>query len=76
MKIAVDVRELRYNRITGIGRFLLNFLRHITTFSKKDWEFIIVTDTNEISEFNINLKKEFIPSESSFFWDQIQLPRF
>jgi glycosyltransferase involved in cell wall biosynthesis len=73
MRIGIDGRELVKDRITGIGRFLLNFLYSDLSI-KKDWQFVIFL--NQHSKFDRDephFKKIVIPEKITFWWDQIQL---
>jgi glycosyltransferase involved in cell wall biosynthesis len=76
MRVGIDGRELQKNRMTGIGRYLLNFLSYALSV-KPEWEFIIFgnQDTN-ISLENSNLRKIFIPEYITLWWDQVQLPYY
>jgi len=74
LKIGIDVRELEKGKATGIGQYLLNFLRFAIK-NKQEWEFILFG--NQDTQINLdapNLKKIFIPEYLTFWWDQVQLP--
>jgi len=74
MKIGIDAREFVSGRMTGIGRYLLNFLRY-ALFLKPEWEFIIFGNQNtNINLESSNLRKIFIPEYITLWWDQVQLP--
>lgn len=74
VKIAVDIREIKHNQITGIGRFLKIFLDNISEQEKKNIYLLADNDT-DISlygyPFNtINLKAPF-----TLWYDQIVIPK-
>ncbi len=74
MKIGIDVREFERDKMTGIGRYLLNFLRWAAK-EKQDTEFFLYG--NQHTEFPVkaqNFKEQVIPEKITFFWDQILLP--
>ena len=74
MRVGIDGRELQKNRMTGIGRYLLNFLSYALSI-KPEWEFIILGNQNtNISLENSNLRKIFIPENITLWWDQVQVP--
>lgn len=76
MKIGIDIRELEKGKATGIGRYILNFLRFAVK-NNPEWEFILFGNQNTQIHLNAsNLKKIFIQEYSTFWWDQIQLPRY
>ena len=76
MRVGIDGRELQKNRMTGIGRYLLNFLSYALPI-KPEWEFIIFGNQNtKISLENSNLRKIFIPEYITLWWDQVQLPYY
>ena len=76
MKIGIDARELQKEKMTGIGRYVLNFLKYAPQY-KPDWEFIIFTNQHtDISLKNSNLKEKFIPEYLTFWWDQAKLPYY
>jgi len=76
MRIGIDGRELVKGKITGIGRFLLNFLCSDLSI-KEDWQFVIFL--NQDSKFDKeepHFKKIVIPEKITFWWDQIKLRRW
>ena len=60
MKVGVDGRELLKDNMTGIGRFLSNFLK-FSLQMKPDWEFVIFMNQHnvEVDVFLVN-KQDFI----------------
>lgn len=78
MRIGIDGRELLRNQITGIGRFLSNFLKYAPEI-KPDWEFILfMNQHNAGADVPIcpNLKQMVIPENWTFWWDQVKLPKY
>lgn len=74
IKIGIDGRDLFREEITGIGRFVLNFLNGIKV-EGKDHEYILFL--NERNYFDIEaptIKKVVIKENSTLAWDQILLP--
>jgi len=73
MRIGIDAREFKQGKITGIGRYLSQFLKYATENSSA--EFILFC--NQYTEFPFefsNFKKVFIQEYLTFFYDQISLP--
>ncbi len=76
MRIGIDVRELEKGKITGIGRYLLDFLK-LAIKQKPEWEFVLFGNQN--TQINLeapNLTKIFIPEYFTLWWDQVKLPRY
>ncbi len=74
MRIGVDVRELERDKATGIGKYLLNFLKFATD-QKPEWEFVLFGNQDTQIDLDVpNIKKIFISECVTFFWDQMQLP--
>lgn len=74
MRIGIDGRDLFRDEVTGIGRFVLNFLNGIKV-EGKDHEYILFL--NERNYFDIEvptIKKVVIREDSTLTWDQILLP--
>ncbi len=77
MKIGIDIRELEKNKLTGIGRFLVDFLSYCSCsrHNEHDREFILFgnqhTDTaNSVLE---GYKRVVIYEKCRLCWEQIQL---
>ncbi|MFN3550201.1 MAG: glycosyltransferase family 4 protein [Endomicrobiia bacterium] len=72
MKIGIDCRELK-GKITGIGRFLIEFLKKARAY--KEFEFVLFGNqyTNFQNEVFSEYKKIVIPGKITFFWDQFKL---
>ena len=75
MRIGMDIRELEKDKMTGIGRYLLNFLSYVSKYDKEN-EYILFGNQKTlcpISGINITLK---IMSEfNRIYWDQILLAK-
>lgn len=72
MKVGIDCREIK-GKITGIGRFLLEFLKKAKMY--KEFEFILLGNqyTDFQNEIFSEYKKIVIPEKITFFWDQFKL---
>lgn len=77
LKIGLDAREFQQGDIvTGIGRYLLNFLE-FATVNQPDYEFVLFCNQNtKVDLASPNLKKIMIPEYLTFWWDQVQLPSY
>lgn len=74
MRIGIDVRELEKGRMTGIGRYLLNFLAYVAE-NDTDNEYILFG--NQRTSFTSRVPRirlKIIPELLTLFWDQIVLP--
>ncbi|UCD79999.1 MAG: glycosyltransferase family 4 protein [Desulfobacterales bacterium] len=72
MKILIDGRELIENRITGIGRFLRNFLEYAVNF-RPDWSFVLLGNQYSCSFIaSHNLTERVVAEKGRLWWDQIQ----
>lgn len=73
IKIGIDIRELEKGKLTGIGRFLIEFLKRAK--NNKEFEFMLFGNQN--TDFsNVVLdgyKKTVVNEEFTFFWDQFKL---
>lgn len=75
MKIGIDGRELIKEGMTGIGRYLRNFLEFALK-ARPDHTFIIYGNQNTRVDFRSpNLKIEIIPEKNTLFWDHVILSR-
>lgn len=73
MKIGIDGREFVKNKITGIGRFLYDFLSYAVKI-RPNWQFFVFLNQNcELKLETNNLVKIFIPEKITFLWDQYVL---
>lgn len=74
IRIGVDVRDLQGSIITGIGRYLLDFLK-IAPQLRPEWEFILFCNQNtSVGLVSDNFKEVIIRERLTFWWDQIRLP--
>jgi glycosyltransferase involved in cell wall biosynthesis len=74
IKIGIDVRELQEGIMTGIGRYLLSFLKYATKF-KPEWKFVLFGNQHTSVNFSSNnLSKILINEKVTFWWDQVILP--
>lgn len=76
IKVGIDGREFEKDKITGIGKYLKDFIGYASNI-QQDWEFIIFC--NQFSEFNFdapNIKTIVIKETLTPLWDQVLLPRF
>jgi glycosyltransferase involved in cell wall biosynthesis len=72
LKILIDARELVQNRITGIGRFLLNFLNYALK-NRPDWSFILLGNQHTSCSIHVeNLRMVILREKYRLFWDQVQ----
>jgi glycosyltransferase involved in cell wall biosynthesis len=73
MRIGIDAREIQDGVYTGIGRSLYNFIRY---FARSHYSDRCVLFTSKPLEFPLGDKIEnhVMEEESTFFWDQVQLP--
>ena len=76
MRIGIDARELTLGCMTGIGRFLCNFLQHAVR-TRPQCEFILYGNQHTSYEAdpgtNITLRR--VPERVTLWWDQVVLPR-
>lgn len=75
MKIGIDIRELQLGIMTGIGRYLTNFL-HWAIPANPDCSFYLYG--NKKTHFNCqaeNVVIRIIPEGCTLWWDQVTLPR-
>lgn len=71
MNIGIDGREFVRGKITGISRFLLNFLEYATVY-KPHWQFYVFLNQNcELPLHKDNLVKITIPQKITLLWDQL-----
>ena len=75
MKIGIDIREMERGKITGIGRYLKNFLGYIAREDRENEYVLFANQKTEYTTVVKNIKVRVIKEWFSPFWDQIQLPR-
>ncbi len=74
MRIGLDIREFVHEEMTGIGRYLLNFLEW-TAREKTGVQFILYANQYSISLIDgPNFEIKVIPESVTFIWDQVLLP--
>jgi glycosyltransferase involved in cell wall biosynthesis len=74
MKIGIDAREFLSDQITGIGRFLLQFLKYATTSSPSHEYVLFCNQKTHVPLEHPEVKKIIIPEKITPIWDQILLP--
>lgn len=70
----MDIRELVPGKMTGIGRYLINFLEWAAR-ERPETEFFLYS--NQFTGFTLaapNFKIVVIPEKATFVWDQVLLP--
>lgn len=76
MIIGIDGRELERGKVTGIGRYLINFLKYAAT-TRKEYQFILYGNQFTNLDFKSpNLTIKIIPERATITWDQILLPAY
>lgn len=75
MKIAIDVREFEKTRMTGIGRFLKNFILYAADI-RKDWKFVLFGNEKTQVPFDLPKRAELILIKefNKRIWEQILIP--
>ena len=74
-KIVIDCRELQ-GGMTGIGRFLHNFLISLGSLDRENKYFLLFNKKTELNIRCDNITSHIIPESSTFLWDQWILPRY
>ncbi len=76
-KIGLDIREFKKGRMTGIGRFIKNFIVYACEI-KKDWEFLLFGNQDTLIPFDLpnNSNVKIIAEGNTQIWEQIKLPLF
>lgn len=76
MKIGIDGRELIKEGMTGIGRYLHNFLEFALK-ARPDHTFVLYGNQNTKVDFSsTNLQVKIIPEWYTLFWDHMTLSRY
>jgi len=75
VKLAIDCREFHEGRITGIGRYLGDFISFASR-ERRGWEFVLFGSqhTRVPFRFGENVKIENIHEVNTQIWDQVLLP--
>lgn len=75
MRIGIDGRELLRDSITGIGRFLRNFLDGVALL-RPGHEFIVYGDAQTDPEAVLPPSRfRLLPGRATLWWDHVSLPR-
>lgn len=74
MKIGIDAREFEAKSITGIARYLGEFLKYALRHKCEHEYTLFCNQFTRIPLQEHRLKKIFIPEYLTFWWDQVQLP--
>ncbi len=74
MRIGIDARELERGNLTGVGRYLLNFLKHISGSEAKHKFIIFCNQKSYIPVSAPNIRKRVIYEYLTLWWDQVSLP--
>ncbi|NQT00206.1 MAG: glycosyltransferase [Candidatus Omnitrophica bacterium] len=74
MRIGIDIRELEIGTMTGIGRFLSNFLQYVADNDRSN-DYILFGNQDTVCGIAApNIKIKIIPERIGLFWDQFILP--
>ncbi|MBI5749469.1 MAG: glycosyltransferase family 4 protein [Nitrospinae bacterium] len=74
MIIGIDGRELERGKVTGIGRYLLNFLKYATN-ARREYQFILYGNQfTHLDYKSPNLTLKIILERITATWDHILLP--
>lgn len=75
MRIGIDGRELEGRTVTGIGRYLKNFLTYGTK-ARPDYQFIVYgNQKTDVPLSGKNLSVKITPERVTLWWDQVSLSR-
>lgn len=74
-KIVIDCRELQ-GKMTGIGRFLHNFLISVHGLDRKNDYTLLFNQSTDLVIAGENIIRHVLPESSTFLWDQLVLPRY
>ena len=75
MRIGIDIRELRKDSHTGIGRYILNFI-DVTSQNRKDYElYLYGNQLSTIDRLPSSCTVKVIPERLRCWWDHITLER-
>lgn len=74
-KIVIDCRELQ-GGMTGIGRFLHNFLVSLDKLDRENLYILLFNKPTNLDIPGENMIRHVLPEASTFLWDQIVLPRY
>ena len=74
-KIVVDCRELQ-GEMTGIGRFLHNFLLSLDRVDRQNHYVLIFNKQTNLEIPGNRVTQHILPESATFAWDQVILPRY
>ncbi|MBI5186118.1 MAG: glycosyltransferase family 4 protein [Nitrospinae bacterium] len=74
MRIGVDIRELADGKMTGIGRYLLHFLKWAARERTEVNFFLYANQFTRLSLEAQNFRVRVMPEKITFLWDQVLLP--
>ena len=75
MRIGIDAREFDLGKMTGIGRYLVNFLEWVAKEKPEIEFYLYINQFSEVPVKSKNLTERVIPEGITFVWDQVMLPR-
>ncbi len=75
LRIGVDVREWERGKMTGIGRYLLNFLSYAARQRPHFRFFLYGNQRSAFPELAENAQPRVIRERLTFWWDQVSLSR-
>lgn len=75
MRIGVDGRELLKGRVTGIGRFLRNFLEGVSVLNPPHEVIVYGNDLTDAEAVPRGARLKVIPEGITLWWDHVLLPR-
>jgi glycosyltransferase involved in cell wall biosynthesis len=75
MRIGIDIRELRKDSHTGIGRYILNFI-DVTSRNRKDYQlYLYGNQLSTIDRLPSSCTVKIIPERLRCWWDHITLAK-
>ena len=77
LKIGIDGRDLFSDKLTGLGRCVLNLLEDVVRFPRAHRYTVFCHQNNavELPEHGGSVEVITIPEGNRLWWDQVQLPR-
>lgn len=75
MRIGVDIRELERDKLTGIGRYTLNFLDYVSRYDRQNEYVLFGNQKTSCPVQGQNLFLRVIPQFHKLYWDQVVLAR-
>jgi glycosyltransferase involved in cell wall biosynthesis len=74
MNIGIDIRELEKDTMTGIGRYLINFLQWVIPAHPESCFFLYGNQKTCFNYPAANVNLRLIPERCTIWWDQLILP--